>query len=169
MRYVHHSLAPLAIFTLLSCSPTVDTSTSLQNDLAMFVDAGAIKSEEMRRFFTDEAVDAGVLKIRAMRNHEKPTEKKRRAQTGCGRAIQKTKEILIDVERKNCINLANLAHEIAHFPAKEQGCRGHGDLFYEINEGIAQRFVAKFPGESWGGSSPIGKVRSRALDYRSPC
>ncbi len=169
MSFVARSLAQLAIFTLLSCSSAADTSKSLHDDLAIFVDAGAIKSEGMRLFFSDEAADAGVLKIRAMHDHEKPTEKKHQAQTGCGRAVQKTKEILIDVQRKNCVNLANLAHEIAHFPAKEKGCRGHGDLFYEINEGIAQRFVAKFPGESWGGSSPIGKVRSRALEYRSPC
>lgn len=169
MSFVIHFLAFFIAFTLLSCAPRGDTPKSLHNDLVMFVDVGVIKSEEMRRFFSEEAADAGVLKIRAMRDHEKPTKKKHQAQTGCGRAIRKTKEILIDAERKNCINLANLAHEIAHFPAKDQGCRGHGDLFYEINEGIAQRFVAKFPGESWGGSSPIGKVRSRALEYRSPC
>lgn len=169
MRYAARIPALSVAITLLGCSSAADPSSSLHDDLAMFVDAGAIKNEEMRSFFTDEAADAGVLKIRAMQDHEKPTEKKHEAQTGCGRAIQKTKEILINVERRKCINLANLAHEIAHFPAKEQGCRGHGDLFYEINEGIAQRFVAKFPGESWSGSSPIGKVRSRALEYRSPC
>ncbi|MGI9420867.1 MAG: hypothetical protein ACR2RA_23835 [Geminicoccaceae bacterium] len=162
---------PILILALsfFGCAQPENPSTSLYEDLAMFVSSGAIKSEEMRLFFADEAVKAGVVEIRAMRQEEKRTKKSHQAQTGCGRAIQETREILIDADRPSCISLTNLAHEIAHFPAKDQGCRGHGDLFYEINEEIAQRFQGRFPGESWGGSSPVGKVRSRSIEYRSSC
>ena len=139
------------------------------DDLAMFVDAGVIDSEEMRRFFAEEAADAGVMKIRAMKEAEKPKRKKHPLQTGCGRALRKSRHVLINTDRKSCINLANLAHEIAHIPAIARGCGGHGPLFYEINEEIAERFEAKFPGKNWGRHSPVERVRKRAREYNSPC
>ena len=169
MKHIAHFCPVIFAFILIGCVSREDHVTSRYVDLAMFVDVGVIDSEEMRRFFAEEAADAGVTKIREMQDYEKRKKKKHNAQTGCGRAIQKTKEILIDVDRKSCINLANLAHEISHFPAKDRGCRGHGDLFYEINEEIARRFEARFPDEKWGRGYPVAKVRKRASEYRSPC
>lgn len=161
--------AVIAGFAVIGAVWAEDLESARYDDLAMFVDVGVIKSEAMWRFFAKEAADAGVLKIRAMQDHEKARKKKHKAQTGCGRALWKTKEVVINADRASCINLANLAHEIAHIPARLQGCRGHGELFYEFNEAIAQRFEAAFPGEKWGRGYPVAKVRKRAGEYRSPC
>lgn len=154
--------------SLAGCTTAEERFQSLYDDLSIFADAGVIDSDEMRLFFAREAAAAGVTEVRAMRGFEKPSITER-AQTGCGRALRKTNEVLIDVDRGSCINLANLAHEIAHIPAFRAGCRGHNRHFYRINEEIARRFEEKFPGKSWGDKGPVESVRKRSREYRSPC
>jgi hypothetical protein len=158
----------VAMSLLTACATKEQQFQRLYDDLSFYADAGVFDNDEMRRFFAEEASAAGVIEIRAMRGYEKPriTQKK---QTGCGRAWFYKKEILIDTDRKFCINMSNLAHEIAHIPASRAGCKGHDDRFYRINEEMARRFEEKFPGRNWGNASPVERVRKRSREYRSAC
>jgi hypothetical protein len=158
----------VAMSVLTACATKEEQSQRLYDDLSFFADARVFDSDEMRRFFAEEASAAGVVEIRAMRGFEKPRISQK-AQTGCGRARLYKKEVLIDVDRGNCINLSNLAHEIAHIPAARAGCKGHDDRFYRINEEIARRFEERFPGKNWGNASPVERVRKRSREYRSAC
>jgi len=137
---------------------------ALYEQLQFFVDAGEIRSTQQRLFFAKEAAEAGVTAIRPMTVSEKP----RRligAQTGCGRT--KGRQILVDADRRMCVFMGNLAHEIAHFTAYRESCYGHGDRFYRLNYQLAKRFEARFPGTAWGRFRPTTNVLNRAKIYRN--
>jgi hypothetical protein len=168
MKRCFFGVSLVAISVLMGCATKEEQAQRLYDDLSFFVEAGVIESDDVRWFFAEEAAAAGVVEIRAMRGYEKP-KITLKAQTGCGRAWFYKKEILIDVDRAFCINLSNLAHEIAHIPAARNGCKGHNDMFYRINEGIARRFEERFPGQDWGNGSPVERVRRRSREYRSAC
>ncbi len=159
--------AAAVVFGLLEARAALAYRT-LHADLAVFVEAGRIEGEAMRAFFAREAQEAGVRRIRPMTPGEKPV-LTHPAQSGCGLARGRTREILVDADRVSCINLANLAHEIAHFRAFREGCTGHGPEFYRLNGEIAARFEAAFPGRRWGSRRPVSAVEKRSREYRTPC
>ena len=126
------------------------------------------QSEEIRDFFAVEAHRAGVKNIREIRAAE--TAKKIDSQeSGCGFVRFDDGQILINVQKPQCLRLAHLAHEIAHIGVVRLNCFGHGDKFYEYNLGIARRFEEQFPAvnDRGGWGSPVRSVENRSRYYRS--
>lgn len=136
----------------------------LYEQLQFFVDVREIRSNQQRLFFAREAARAGVVSIRPMTQSEKPRQL-HGAQTGCGRTSGR--QVLVDADRRKCVFLGNLAHEIAHFTAYRQKCFGHGDRFYKLNYQLAERFEDRFPGTNWGRLRPTSDVLKRAKEYRN--
>ena len=141
-------------------------AATLYRDLAMFHDVGEMTDSAQRAFFAREAASAGVRRIRAMKESEKP-KRLVGAQTGCGRATIRGRQIIIDVDRRMCINVHNLAHEIAHVAVFKDRCFGHGDRFYRANYRIAARFDAAFPGAKGKFGSLRAAVLKRSREYRN--
>jgi hypothetical protein len=166
--FLFHAPNILSVSDDASAGSSDQRVQAIYEDLEFFVWAGVISDDNMRLFFAREAADAGVSAVRPMTESEKP-EIAHQTQTGCGKALIETSEIIIDVDQSRCINLSNLAHEIAHIPTYRTGCSGHNDTFYQINAEIARRFEDAFPGEPWGSGSPVERVRKRSREYRTPC
>ena len=116
-----------AIFALTSCTTIEEKTVDLKMDIDTVFSEN---SEGIKLFFAKEAAEAGVTKIRAMDESEKPP-KIHPLQSGCGVAFNQRRLILIDTSRKKCINLHNLSHEISHIGAK---CGRHVDRFYKYKQ-----------------------------------
>lgn len=174
-----HSLWKTHLFIALFLAACMDTNKPTPQDdpvsmtsaearlyeqLQFFTDAGEIRSNQQRLFFAQEAAKAGVTSIRPMTQAEKPRVLKG-AQTGCGRTSGR--QILVDADRRKCVFMGNLAHEIAHFTAYRQNCFGHGDRFYRLNYQLAERFEDRFPGANWGRLRPTSNVLRRSKEYRN--
>jgi len=151
-----------AIFAMTSCATIEEKTLDLKLDIDTVFSEN---SEDIKLFFAKEAAEAGVTKIRAMDESEKPP-KIHPLQSGCGVAIDQRRLILIDTSRKKCINLHNLSHEISHIGAK---CGRHVDRFYKYNIAMAERFEAAFPDfytrDGW--FHPGSEVRESSRSYRS--
>ena len=152
--------AILSCFVLTNVSESSSRSERLLKQLEPFVKTKEITPAEAV-FFAAEAARAGVRTIRQMRRSEKP----RRlgfGQTGCGRATF-SNVILIDFDRRRCINYHNLSHEISHIAMYKKRCKGHGDRFYQYNYGIAKR-LARISGRK--GRRLQNLVLKRSQNYR---
>ena len=134
-------------------------------DLQMYRRADKIRKDEYVEYIARHAASFGVKRIRAMKQSEKPNSLTGGA-TGCGRAIEKTGEIIIDVDRDWCFRLPGLFHEMAHISMFRQNCRGHGDRFYRENYRLALQFQQTFPETYEIDDIPKG-VLKRAQEYRT--
>jgi hypothetical protein len=99
-------------------------------------------SEEIRQFFIEEAINAGVNTIRAMKQSEKHPSSNKNEIVGCAYADIRRKLILIEVNQPLCIKLSHLAHEIAHIGSS---CGAHDNVFYKYNFALARRYETEFP------------------------
>jgi len=96
----------------------------------------------MQQFFVEEAINAGVKTIRAMKPSDKRPQSNKYEIVGCASANVRKKLILIEVNQPLCVKPAHLAHEIAHIGSN---CGYHDDIFYNYNFKIAKRYEKEFP------------------------
>lgn len=122
-------------------------------------------SNEIQQFFVEEAINAGVKTIRAMKPSDKIPVVNPYQIIDCAYASWRRKLVVIEVNRPLCVKLNHLAHEIAHVGSK---CGGHNDVFYKYNYAIARRYEKQFPNATkrkW--FAPVQSVGNVATIYRS--
>lgn len=157
-------LSFLMIFLFLGngCVSVERQRMDIESDIALIY---SDYSDEIQQFFIDEAVDAGVRTIRAMKPSEKQTPIHPNEIQGCAYGFWQQKLILIEVNEPLCMKLGHLAHEIAHIGSN---CGAHNDIFYKYNFGIAKRYEKAFPDATkrkW--FAPVQSVANVAAIYRS--
>jgi hypothetical protein len=122
-------------------------------------------SYEIQQFFVEEAINAGVNTIRAMKPSDKIQVVHPNQIVDCAFADWRRKLIVINVNKPLCVKLDHLAHEIAHVGAK---CSGHNDVFYKYNYAIAKRYEKQFPNAGkrrW--FAPVQNVGNVEAIYRT--
>ena len=120
-------------------------------------------SKEIQQFFVEEAVNAGVKTIRAMKPSEELPKSNKNEIGGCAYAYTQAKLILIEINQPLCLKLGHLAHEIAHIGSN---CGAHDDTFYAYNFKIAKRYQQRFPDATtrqW--FAPVQSVANVAAIY----
>jgi len=157
-------LLVLLLVILSGCVSIEQQRMNIKNDIAEVYSAHY--SKEIQQFFVEEAVNAGVKTIRAMKPSEIRPKTTKNEIVGCAYANRWSKLILIEVNQPLCVKLGHLAHEIAHIGSN---CDGHNDVFYKYNFKIAKRYEEKFPNATkrkWW--SPVQSVANVAAIYRNP-
>ncbi len=147
---------------LVGCVSVEKRKLSIESDIAEIY---SDYSSEIQQFFVEEAFNAGVEEIRAMKPSEKRPPVNEYEGVGCAYGIWGRKLILIEIDQPRCVLLSVLAHEISHIGSK---CSGHNDVFYKYNFEIARRYQERFPNASkrmW--FAPVQDVASVAAIYRS--
>ena len=122
-------------------------------------------SEEIQQFFVEEAINADVRTIRAMKPSEKRPSSNKNEIVGCAYADIRRKLILIEVNQPLCTKPSHLAHEIAHIGSN---CGAHDNVFYKYNFAIAKRYETKFPNavtRKW--FAPVQSVANVEAIYRN--
>jgi len=138
-------MSKLAALTLLlsilhGCASTEQRRSNIERDISEMYSAHY--SAEIQQFFVEEAINAGVKKIRAMKPSEKRPSSNKNEIIGCARVNLHNKLVLIEVNQPLCLMPAHLAHEIAHIGSN---CGAHDDIFYSYNFKIAKRYQERFP------------------------
>ncbi len=147
---------------LVGCVSTVKRQSNIESDIAEIYFE---YSSEIQQFFVEEAFNAGVEEIRAMKPSEKRPPVNEYEGVGCAYGIWGRKLILIEIDQPRCVLLSVLAHEISHIGSK---CGAHNNVFYKYNFGVARRYQERFPNAStrmW--FAPVQDVASVAAIYRS--
>lgn len=122
-------------------------------------------SSEIQQFFVEEAINAGVTTIRAMKPSDKMPVVHPNQIVDCAFASIRRKQVVIEVNKPLCVKLSHLAHEIAHVGSK---CGGHNDVFYKYNYAIARRYEEQIPNpieRKW--FAPVQDVGSVEAIYRT--
>ena len=122
------------------CASIEQQRSNIERDISEMYSAHY--SEEIRQFFIEEAVRAGVKTIRPMKPSDKRPSSNKNEIIGCAYANIQSKLILIEVNQPLCLKPAHLAHEIAHIGSN---CGAHDDIFYSYNFKIATRYEERFP------------------------
>ena len=99
-------------------------------------------SNEIQQFFVEEAINAGVEEIRAIKPSDKAPVVHPYQIKDCATASWRRKLVVIEVNQPLCVKLVALAHEIAHVGSK---CNCHNDVFYKYKYAIARRYQERFP------------------------
>ncbi|MGI9318488.1 MAG: hypothetical protein ACR2QW_14250 [bacterium] len=99
-------------------------------------------SIEIQQFFVEEAINAGVEKIRAMKPSDRAPVVHPYQVKDCATADWRRKVVVIEVNKPLCMKLVALSHEIAHVGSK---CHRHNDVFYKYKYAIAGRYEERFP------------------------
>ena len=108
------------ILTLLhGCASTEQRRSNIERDISEMYSTHY--SAEIQRFFVEEAINAGVRKIRAMKPSEKRPSSNKNEIIGCARVNLDSKVVLIEVNQPLCLMPAHLAHEIAQFLVQTVG------------------------------------------------
>ena len=157
------SVVLAVVMSLSACASLERQRASVERDL--FGIYANLYDEETLRFFVDEAVSAGVKRIRKMEASDVREPVNEYEMVGCAYGFKNSKTILIEVDQPRCVTLATLAHEIAHIGAN---CSAHNAVFYRYNYAVARRYEEKFPDAStrnW--FSPVQDVANVAAIYRS--
>lgn len=152
-----------SLIMLGGCVSVEQKRTNIENNIVKVYSAHY--SEEIQQFFVEEAVNAGVKAIRAMKPSEKQPRTNKNEIVGCAYADTRRKLILIEVNQPVCLKLAHLAHEIAHIGSN---CGAHDDIFYKYNFKIAKRYEEQFPNATtrkW--FAPVQSVGNVAAIYRN--
>jgi len=147
---------------LVGCVSTEKRQSNIESDIAEIY---SDYSSEIQHFFAEEAFNAGVQEIRAMKPSEKRPPVNEYEGVGCAYGIWGRKLILIEINQPRCVLLSVLAHEISHIGSK---CGAHNDVFYKYNFGVAKRYQERFPSAAkrrW--FAPVQDVASVAAIYRS--
>ena len=126
-------------FLLIGCASLEQQRRNIESDISEMYSAHY--SEEIQQFFIEEAVNAGVKTIRAMKPSEKRPSSNKNEIVGCAYVNIPSKTILIEVNQPLCLKPAHLAHEIAHIGSN---CGAHDDIFYGYNFKIAMRYEKRF-------------------------
>ena len=148
---------------MVACVSMDQQRSSIQRDIAAIY---SDYDEEIREFFVEEAVRAGVKTIRPMQPSEILPVTNPNEIPGCAYALKDQKLILIEIEKPLCVKLDHLAHEIAHIGSN---CSGHNNVFYKYNYAIAQRYEQRFPNAGtrrW--FAPVQSVANVEAIYQSP-
>lgn len=146
----------------------VSTLTPAQRRMKIERDIAEIYSDyssEIQQFFAEEAFNAGVKEIRALKPSEKRTPVHKNEGVGCAYGMWRRKLILIEINQPRCVLLSVLAHEISHIGSK---CNGHNDHFYKYNSLVAKRYEEQLPNavkRKW--FAPVQDVASVAAIYWS--
>ena len=152
-----------SLVILSGCVSVEQQRMSIENDIAEVYSAHY--SKEIQQFFVEEAVNAGVKTIRAMKVSEKRPQSNKYEIVGCASASVRNKLILIEINQPLCLKLGALAHEIAHIGSN---CGVHDDIFHNYNFKIAKRYEEKFPNattRTW--FAPVQSVANVAAIYRN--
>ena len=153
----------ISILILTSCVSLEQQEPNVEQDIyEIYSD---LYDEEILQFYVDEAIKAGVRKIRKMKPSDVLQPTNEYELVGCAYGFKKSKTILIEVEEPRCVALATLAHEISHIGSN---CSAHNDVFYKYNFAVAKRYEEKFPNASkrkW--FAPVQDVANVAAIYRS--
>jgi len=157
------SIIIVSIIVLTGCVSLEQQKANLYRDMSnVYSD---LYEEEIIQFFVDEAIQAGVKKIRRMQPSDILPPVNEYEIVGCGYALKKSKTILIEVAKPLCVKLNGLAHEISHIGSN---CSGHNDVFYNYNFEVAKRYKNRFPNAAkrkW--FDPVQDVANVAAIYRS--
>jgi hypothetical protein len=122
-------------------------------------------SNEIQQFFVEEAINAGVEKIRAMEPSDKAPVVDPYQVKDCATADWRRKLVVIEVNKPLCVKLVHLAHEIAHVGSK---CNRHNNVFYKYKYAIARRYQDRFPNAAnrrW--FAPVQDVGNIQAIYRT--
>ena len=135
-------LAALTIILALlqGCASTEQTRNNIERDISEMYSTHY--SAEIQHFFVEEAINAGVREIRAMKSSDKRPASNKNEIINCARVNLHSKSVLIEVNRPLCLMPAHLAHEIAHIGSN---CGDHDEVFYRYNFKIAKRYEERFP------------------------
>ena len=133
------SVASLLLF-LTGCASTGQQSSSVERDITeMYAEH---YTAEMRQFFIEEALSAGVQGVRAMQPSDVRPSSNKNEIVGCARVNLRQRIVLIEVDQPLCLRPDHLAHEIAHIGSN---CGAHDEIFYRYNFEIAKRYEKRFP------------------------
>lgn len=153
----------VSIFILTGCVSLEQQKSNVKSDI--YEVYSNLYEAEILEFFVDEAVEAGVRKIRKMKPSDVLETTNENEMVGCAYGFKNSKTILIEVDQPRCVTLATLAHEISHIGSN---CNAHNDIFYKYNFAVAKRYEEKFPNASkrkW--FAPVQDVANVAAIYRS--
>ena len=156
------ALSFLVLSTLVSCATVGQQRQSIESDIAEIYSS---YSNEIRQFFIEEAIQAGVEKIRPLNPEDIPPRANPNEISGCAYAFVDRKLIVIEIEKPLCVKIDHLAHEISHIGSN---CSGHNDIFYKYNFAVAKRYEERFPNAAkrkW--FAPVQSVASVSAIYRS--
>ncbi len=151
------------LLTLSGCVSVEQQRVNIESNIAEVYTVHY--SEEIQQFFIEEAINAGVRTIRAMKPSEKRQSSNKNEIVGCAYADIWRKLILIEVNQPLCTKLSHLAHEIAHIGSN---CGAHDSVFYKYNFAIAKRYEAEFPNAAtrkW--FAPVQSVANVEAIYRN--
>ena len=153
----------MLVFVLASCASAEKQPPNVERDIREIY--ASLYDEEILQFFIDEAIRAGVKKIRKMEPSDILEPVNEYEMIGCAYGFKRSKTILIEVEQPRCVTLATLAHEISHIGAQ---CSAHNDVFYKYNSALAKRYEESFPDAAKRGwFAPVQDVANVAAIYRS--
>ncbi len=153
----------LFLFTFSGCASVKQQRVNIESNIAEIYSSHY--SEEIQQFFIEEAINAGVKTIRAMKPSEKRPSSNKNEIIGCAYADIRRKLILIEVNQPLCTKLSHLAHEIAHIGSN---CGAHDNVFYKYNFAIAKRYETEFPDATtrkW--FAPVQSVANVEAIYRN--
>ncbi len=157
------SVLVIFLLTLSGCVSVEQQRMSIESNIAEIYSTHY--SEEIQQFFIEEAMNADVRTIRAMKPSEKRPSSNKNEIIGCAYADIRRKLILIEVKQPLCTKLSALAHEIAHIGSN---CGAHDNVFYKYNYAIARRYEANFPNAAtrkW--FAPVQSVANVEAIYRN--
>ena len=153
----------ISLVILNGCVSAEQQRMAIENNIAEVYFAHY--NQEIQQFFVEEAVNAGVKTIRAMKPSEKRPKSNKNEIVGCAYADTRSKLILIEVNQSLCVKPSHLAHEIAHIGSN---CGAHDDVFYKYNFKIAKRYEERFPNATtrkW--FAPVQSVANVSAIYRN--
>jgi len=151
------------LLTLTGCVSVEQQRVNIESNIAEIYSTHY--SEQIQQFFIEEAINAGVKTIRAMKPSERRPGSNKTEIIGCAYADIRRKLILIEVNQPLCTKLSHLAHEIAHIGSN---CGAHDNVFYKYNFAIARRYEAEFPNaatRNW--FAPVQSVANVEAIYRN--